>query len=241
MARVVVLRRNTDAVRRALEGGSLHAWASHQAGAVALAGRGTAWAVSLPDGAPVVVRRSRHGGALAPLTGELFLRPTRAPRELATAVRLASAGVPTPDVVAYAVYPSVWPLARADVVTRRITGDAFPEAWRAAAGAGARMELVRALAGLLRRLHEAGALHPDLNLRNVLVSGAPGGATAFVLDVDRVAFGRPGARTIAERNLARVVRSARKRRHEWGIDLDDDEFIRLLSSSLDGSPGGSRQ
>jgi len=47
--------------------------------------------------------------------------------------RLADAGVPTPEIVAYAVYPAFGPFARADVATRALDGRDFPEAWRAAA------------------------------------------------------------------------------------------------------------
>src|SRR5208337_2439154 len=128
--------------------------------------RTTAWATALPNGVEVVVRHSRHGGALAALTGDLFLAPTRAPVELATALRLAHAGVPTPEVVAYAVYPAFGPLARADVATRALHGADFPEAWRTAVRGVERTSLLAALAALLRALRAAGALHRDLNLKN---------------------------------------------------------------------------
>lgn len=228
---------SAGAVRAALATGTLHAWASRQPGAEPLAGRGTAWGVTLHAGDAVVVRRSRHGGALAPVTGDLFLAPTRAPQELANALRLASAGVPTPEVVAYAVYPAFWRFARADVVTRRIAGRALPEAWRDAAEP-ARGEIVRALATLLGRLRDAGARHPDLNLRNVLIAQGERAPTAFVLDVDRIVFGAPGSRETAERNLARILRSADKRRDEWGVDLRAAAALRVLSSSVTGEPDG---
>src|SRR5919205_114439 len=84
-------------------------------------GRGVAYAVALPDDATrVVVRRSRHGGVLAPITGERFLGPTRAPRELDVALRLARLGVPTPEVVAFATYPAGPLVRRADVLTREV-------------------------------------------------------------------------------------------------------------------------
>ena len=50
-------------------------------------------------------RRNRHGGLFAPLTGDLFLSPTRAPYELAASLNLLSVGVPTPAILAYATYP----------------------------------------------------------------------------------------------------------------------------------------
>ena len=236
----MALRGNATAVRSALAAGPLHEWASRQPGAQALAGRGAAWAVALGSGDAVVVRHSRHGGALGSILGDRFVVPTRAPRELANALRLARAGVPTPEVVAYAVYPAMWPLARADVMTRRVAGVVFPDAWRAAEDGTARTEIVQALATLLLRLRDAGALHPDLNLRNVLIAGAARTRRAFVLDVDRVEFGRPGSRSIAARNLARVVRSARKWKSAWGVDLEDESSTRVLSMTVAGEPAGLR-
>ena len=140
----------------------------------------------------MVVRHSRHGGLLAPVTQDVFLAPTRAPRELDIAIRLRAAGVPTPEVIAYARYAAIPGIERADVVTREIGGHEL------ASPADAE--------GLLAALRDAGAVHPDLNMRNVLVDGA----TAFVLDIDTVYFLRPGDRHVDERNRSRLMRSAKK-------------------------------
>jgi len=234
---VVARTECAHAVRAALATGTLHSWASRQPGAVPLTGRDTAWAVRLPGGPEVVVRHSRHGGALARLTRDLFLAPTRAPHELAVSLRLGRAGVRTPEVIAYAVYPATGPFARADVLTRRTPGTDFPDAWQAAADGPGRLALVRALAVLLRQLREAGALHPDLNLKNVLLAEQDGGRVAFVLDVDRVRFGAPGSREVARRNLGRLLRSARKGRARWHVDLREAPLLAELAASLEPAPG----
>jgi 3-deoxy-D-manno-octulosonic acid kinase len=231
-ARVVARQPLTGAVRSAMASSTLHEFASRQPGASALAGRGTAWAAALPNGVDVVVRHARHGGALAGLTGDLFLAPTRAPLELAIALRLAAAGVPTPEVVAYAVYPVLGPLARADVATRALRGADFPDAWRATSDGAARQSLLAALAALLRALRAAGALHPDLNLKNVFIAPGAGVPTAFVLDVDRVEFGEPGSARIAAENLARLMRSARKWRKRWNLDIDEFTDLAPLAGAL---------
>jgi hypothetical protein len=59
---------------------------------------------------------------------------------------------------------------------------------------------------LLAALTRAGAVHPDLNARNIVVAGK----TAYVLDVDRVYFLPPDDPRVVARNRARLVRSARK-------------------------------
>ena len=70
----------------------------------------------------MVVRHSRHGGLLAPVTGDRFLAPTRAPQELATSLRLIDAGVSTPEIIAYAVYSAGGPFRRSDIATREVEG-----------------------------------------------------------------------------------------------------------------------
>ena len=112
---------HADDARRMLAEGSLYEAAARDLAARPLQGRGVAYAVLLPvTRTRAVVRHNRHGGLLAPLTRDLFLSPTRAPHELAVALRLRELGVPTPDVLMYALSPAPILLRRADVVTREI-------------------------------------------------------------------------------------------------------------------------
>src|SRR5437868_1582061 len=86
---VVALGACADAVRRPLGRRPLYDYAATHPARRELRGRGVAYAVTLPDGETrVVVRHSRHGGLLGPVTGDRFLAPTRAPHELETALRL---------------------------------------------------------------------------------------------------------------------------------------------------------
>lgn len=234
-ARVVAQEALAGALRSVMAGSTLHAWAAGQPGARAMQGRATAWATALPNGVEVVVRHSRHGGLLAPLTGDLFLAPTRAPAELATAMRLATDGVPTPEVLAYALYPAFGPFARADVVTRLLRGLALPEAWNATTSHDERSALIEVLARLLGALRRAGALHPDLNVRNVLVLDAAPGPAAAILDVDRVTFGTPGDAVLAWRNVRRLLRSMKKQHVGYGADLTSRQVERLHEAAKVGA------
>jgi tRNA A-37 threonylcarbamoyl transferase component Bud32 len=178
-----------DAVLAGAE--TLHGWAARTPNARPLRGRDIAYATVLA-GAPVVVRHSRHGGLLAPITQDLFLAPTRAPHELDVAIRLRAEGVPTPEIVAYATYTVIPGIERADVVTREVAGRELASPEEAET--------------LIQAMSRAGAVHPDLNMRNVLVDGA----TAYVLDIDTVYFLRPGDRHVDARNRSRLMRSAHK-------------------------------
>jgi len=222
----------TGPVGQALSAGSLYDYAAHHPEARPLHGRGVAWAVPLPDGATrVVVRRSRHGGLLAPLTGEIFLSPTRAPHELEVSLRLSREGIPTPEVVAYSTYEVAPFLRRADVATREI-----PNARDLAASLerdrdpGAMRDTVRVVAKLLARMAVAGARHPDLNVRNVLIARDDNGhREAWLLDVDRVWFDTPRHPRVREANLSRFARSARKLREHEGFPLGDGEMALLAA------------
>jgi 3-deoxy-D-manno-octulosonic acid kinase len=216
-----------SAVALALNTGTLHEWAAEQPLREEMRGRGVIYSIDLPTipVTPVVVRRNRHGGLLHGLTGEYFLSPTRAPLELATSLRLAAAGIQTPEVIAYAIYPAAGIFARSDVMTRRLPeGDDFPAAWKKANKAD-RDPMLAAVARLLKALELAGAWHADLNIKNIYIAGSNADLTAYLLDVDRVTF--PGGRDIAARNFTRLVRSARKWRARWGLDIDEDALARL--------------
>jgi hypothetical protein len=234
-ARVVAQAALAGPVQSAMTDCSLHTWASRQPGARAMRGRATAWATTFPNGTEVVVRHSRHGGLLAPFTGDLFLAPTRAPAELAASLRLTGAGVPTPEVLAYAVYPAVGPFARADVATRLLRGLGLPEAWRATTSHDERWALVDVLARLIGALRRAGAHHPDLNVRNVLVLDAAPGPAAAILDVDRVTFGAPDDAVLAWRNVRRLLRSMAKERVGYGVDLTSRQVQRLHEAARVGA------
>ena len=99
---VTACARNAADARALLAEGTLYEAAARDLGATVLQGRGTAYAIGLPaSGTRAVVRRNRHGGLFAPVTGTLFLPPSRAPHELAVSMQLAQAGVLTPEVLMY--------------------------------------------------------------------------------------------------------------------------------------------
>jgi len=229
-ADVVALGACAEAVRRAVGARSLYDYAASHPDRRELRGRGLAYAVPLPDDETrVVVRHSRHGGLLAPVTGDRFLPPTRAPHELRAALRLAEAQVPTPEVIAYATYPAGAMFRRSDVATREVVGGTDLGDVLARAGDGAaRSAALGATAELLRALERAGARHPDLNVTNVLIVAADGlPARALVLDVDRVVFGERGDALIGAANVRRLLRSARKLRSNGRITVSDDELSGL--------------
>ena len=224
-----------EAVRTALRSGTLYDYAAHHEEGRSLSGRGIAYAVPLPNGERVVVRHNRHGGFFAPLTGDRFLPPTRAPYELATSLRLTAYGVPTPEIVGYAVYRAGPLFRRSDVASREVRDGTDLATILTTSDAGERRAALGAAAGLIGLLSACGARHHDLNVKNVLLerATAPSGAlllTAHVLDVDRVEFGRPGDSRITEGNLDRFMRSARKWRELHDARVEEADLVRVAAS-----------
>jgi len=227
-----------DAVRRALAaGGTLYAWAGAQPGRTAFTGRGEAYGVPLGATA-AVVRHARHGGLLAPLLGDVFLGRPRFYHEAELSRRLADGGVRTPAVLAGVRYRA-GPLHRADVATEQVPGPDLVEVFfgdRPPAGP-ARTAALDALGRLVRRLHDLGWVHPDLQLRNLLLTGLDAGTPeVWLLDVDTCRPMRGNADTERARNLARFYRSWAKWNARRGARLTDADRALFSVAYLTGEP-----
>lgn len=152
--------------------------------------------VRLADGEHAVVREYRRGGALRHLNSARYFRGNRALEELRASERVRSAGVHTPEVLA-AVIRREGIGYTAKLATRWIAKGKNAADWLADAGPSARIEMWAETGRQIARMHECGIAHPDLNLRNLLLSGGE----VFLLDFDRA------------RQFANAV-PARRRRHD---------------------------
>jgi 3-deoxy-D-manno-octulosonic acid kinase len=198
-----------------------------------LRGRGPVHALPAPTGhGRWVVRPYRRGGAVAgPLLGDRHLR-LGVPRPVAEARasgEVALRGIPTPRVLAGALYPR-GPFYRADIVTEyipasRALGDAL------FAGEDDRSTLLEEAGLLVGRLARAGVEHADLNARNILMAGEGSAPVALLLDLDRC---RVYARTPLppHRMLARLERSLRKIAAQKDSSLDPEDWDALRRAVL---------
>jgi len=217
------------------DGARLHDWAGREARA-AHVGRGTVHVVTAPLPGPDgrsrwAVRHYRRGGAVARVVRDLYWgvgRP-RPERELEASLHARAQGVPTPAVIAGAVYRvgarGAAGAYRADLVTEEIPDARSLASALAVEDAPAREYLQRAGA-LVRTLARAGLMHPDVSTGNVLLDG---GGEPWVVDLDR-ARRRPGPSERAGRTmLARLERSLRKLGRAGGTTLGPQEWIALRS------------
>ena len=212
-------------IRNALVGAdgvksTLHDFASRQSGAKPLAGRGVAYAIQLkPTKTRVVVRHNRHGGLFAKLTGDRFLAPTRAPHELDVSLALAKAGIPTPQIIAYVLYPPGGILQRCDVCSVEVAPSRDLADVMRSGTAAEKSNALDLAAQLVAGLSRAGARHHDLNAKNILIADG----RAYVLDVDRVAMGMDRDAAL-DGNLSRLARSLRKWRDKFGAPVTNSDI-----------------
>jgi hypothetical protein len=225
------------------EHGTLYSWARHQTQPRALAGRAPVYVATLSDAdqSCVVVRHSWHGGLLSPITGDRFMRPTRAPLELLRSFMLRECGIATPEVLGFALYDAGPMLARVDVLTRYVDNAYdFAAVLSDFGGDISRAAAYSAIQTLLVKLASYGFTHPDLNIKNILLHTVNREIVATVLDVDVVKWDaslKPAQVMLA--NISRLARSMKKSRLKFGVTLPDTELNDFVARVLQASPATS--
>ena len=210
-------------------GRTLHTWASEQDDVVSFTGRGAVHAVLAPTGGPDrrerwVVRHYRRGGAVARYLDDRYLAggDSRPIREFKASVEARSRGVPTPAVVAGAVYTTGM-FYRADIVTEFIP-DAETLADLLFGGSDGPIDVERMLhiAGkLVRRLEDTHVLHPDVSAGNILVHDHRGAAEAHVIDLDRCNVLTRATPALTRFMRDRLERSLRKLSALHAVEVSD--------------------
>jgi len=171
-------------------------------------GRAPVYQVKPPGVGPSVIRAYRHGGILGRFFEDRFLGIGRFVAELNASEHLRSRGVATPEVMALYCRRSAGGFLRGWILTRYLSGGSNLRGWvdGGIPPGPPKKEVLRLAARAVGSLHDAGCLHRDLNLGNLLMT--PG--EIHLLDLD-------GARlrnflTTRERgsNLLRLYRSLAK-------------------------------
>lgn len=163
-----------------------------------------------------VLRHYHRGGMMTPALGDLYLwtgaARTRSMSEFRLLAALHDEGFPVPRPVA-ARYNREGIFYRADLITVCI-----PEARSLAAIATRAMPeepLWRAIGACIKRFHDAGVFHADLNAHNIVLDARQ---DVFLVDFDR---GRKRQGEAWKRsNLRRLNRSL----HKIGLSLTEPEF-----------------
>jgi 3-deoxy-D-manno-octulosonic acid kinase len=193
-------------------------------------GRGRAWFISLQEG-PAVLRHFRRGGWIHVL-GDRYLwtglERTRALREWRLLAELTRLGLPVPrPLTARVVRRGI--VYRADIITCRIE-NSHSLAVRLQTSPLSLQEWA-GLGRCIRRFHDAGVYHADLNAQNILLD-SDGGIYLIDFDGGKIKDQRKGWK---RRNLARLLRSLTKfrRRHShFAFNMVDFEWLKKGYSNV---------
>ncbi|MCK8516949.1 3-deoxy-D-manno-octulosonic acid kinase [Methylonatrum kenyense] len=175
-------------------------------------GRGTVIFISDPyqSGRQWALRHYMRGGSVARMFGDRYLwsglHDTRAWREWHYTSQLFDAGLPVARPVAGRVVRE-GPLYRADFITVRVPGAASFDDLLSAGEVP--LETWSAIGRTIRRFHDAGAWHSDLNSRNILVGPDP--ETVHIIDWDRGEWRTGNGKEWRDANLDRLKRDLEKR------------------------------
>ena len=199
-------------------------WRRHDAIEGSALGRGTTWFIRSGD-SRFVLRHYRRGGLMAKVSKDAYLwrseAETRSFAEWYLTYHLYRAGLPVPAPIA-ARYRRHGLLYRADLITQRIE-DSESLAAKLLRGPISLTQWI-AIGRCIRRFHDAGVYHADLNAHNILMDGRGG---IFIIDFDRGHRRAPGSWKDA--NLARLRRSLDKIvSRNPGVRFDDSDWQALI-------------
>jgi 3-deoxy-D-manno-octulosonic acid kinase len=211
-----------------------------------LAGRATVRTLRdvLLDGSGVVIRESRRGGLLGRIIPDIFMGRCRPFRELFVAERARHLGIPTAEVLAAVREAVVGPLYRGALYTKEIT-DAVDLLSYLDSIAGrcdaktlrTKRATVSDAGRMVRATHDAGLLHADLQLKNILVRHVDGPAV-FLIDLDKARWYNRLPDVLRMTNLLRLARSATKAARSTAC-ISRTDMLRFLKGYV-GSDGAGR-
>ncbi len=189
------------------------------------AGSGDRWAI----------RHYARGGRFVPtLLGDRYIRSGRVRpyHEVVASEAARERGIPTPRVVAAAMYPAGI-FYRADLVTTFVSNASdlvealFDTSRKGAGGAAERLDALRAAGELVRRMAAAGLRHRDIHARNILLKWKGATPMPHLLDLDRCEVRPKGVPLSPTSMHQRLRRSLRKWEYRTGIHISDKEWDTL--------------
>ncbi|MEW6439696.1 MAG: lipopolysaccharide kinase InaA family protein [bacterium] len=212
-------------------------------------GRGEVVRVPIPasPGEHALVRHYRRGGLVRHLLSDQYPGRERFFREVRTTERARSLGIPAPEVLGVRAERIGWGFYRGDLMTRQIPGSRdLGEYLEGCLGSSrkpqgpSRDEILTAVAGLLRCMHDRGLVHADLNVKNVLLRFRAGAVDAFIIDLDRARLGAPVCKALRVQNLERLYRSLEKQGLLGPVVTDRDVSSFIGAYALEDSGLESR-
>lgn len=186
-------------------------------------GRGTTWFVQTSTLA-AALRHYHRGGLFGKCVSDHYLftgwQRTRSQQEFALLGYLREKGVAVPrPLAARAIKRGM--CYQADLLVEKIEGArSLLDLLQHNALNGAQYHKV---GGLIRKLHDAGVFHSDLNIHNILLDAAD---VFWLIDFDKC--GRRGGQHWKAANLGRLLRSFRKEVLKRNIHWQESDWASLI-------------
>ena len=203
-----------------------------------LKGRARHPSVPIEGAKRMVIRQYLHGGLFRNFSRDLYLFGSRSFQELALTAEVRSCGIPTVEPIAAIHRTTFSPLYQAYLLSLEIPGSSDfiqylheIEPRPSCEKLILKRKTIQSAGLLLRKFHQSGFFHGDLQLKNILVLGEQ----VFVIDLDRSY--RKETLSVRERmkNLLRLNRSAEKwRRLGLSITRTDRWRFFLAYAGEDG-------
>ena len=173
---------------------------------------------SYPGGAGLI-RPYRRGGFIRHFLSRWYFADNRPKRELALLVRARAAGLPVPEPLG-AGWRWRGPWLSGALATQELPGEDLLSVLRNDTQLPRNL-LVR-VGRLFCQMHDAGLLHGDLQIKNVLIAGG----MPYLLDLDRARWLKRVSARQRARNLARFRRSLRKHGLEQAYEAVSEGYER---------------
>jgi len=177
---------------------------------------------------------ARGGRVFSKLLGDRYLRisPIRPFHEAEASEAARDRGIPTPRVLAAAVYPSGL-FYRADLITDFVPASSdlvealFDTSRKGLGGAVERQVALRTAGELIRRMAETGIRHQDIHAGNILLEWEGAVPRPHLLDLDRCEVAPSGTPLSPDPMLKRLQRSLRRWESHTGLKISDKEWDTL--------------
>lgn len=171
-------------------------------------GRAGLGRIELGAAGAAIVRPLVRGGLVGLVVRRRSLDPGRALAELRLCAEASARGASVLEVLAAVTRRDGVGYTHGLVTREVVAARDLLAALRASEGPRARGRALAAAGRAIRRLHDAGVDHVDLNLKNVLLRAD---GEALILDLDRCRLTPgPASERVRQRNLLRLLRSWRK-------------------------------
>jgi 3-deoxy-D-manno-octulosonic acid kinase len=206
-------------------------WHEHGRGHAIDGGRGGSSRMTI-DGQDFILRRYLRGGLVQHVVSDRYLwtglTATRPAREQQVIEHALHSGLPVPAVAAWLVIRRGFSY-QAAIISRFIPHQATLAGMLAQQALAT--DIWEVLGGLIRRMHDEGIDHADLNANNILIDKA---GDFYLIDFDRARLRLAGGRW-RQGNLDRLLRSLRKIANQHKLSgrvfhFSDDDWQSLLAA-----------